>query len=311
MIISVSALTAAITSSINLAVSIVSLVLCLVVVFNGIEWLKNVNFLLVPIIVLTLVTVSSFSIFSGEVFLSLTRPFVYNAFLYVGMNIFLASEVLVDASSDLTKKQKFVSALVSSVLFTIILFVLTLGFSFAKINSQVEMPILFMSKKMGKVFGVFYLFILWAGIFTTLISIVYSMHKKFEKTFGFKKGTTILFCLTAFGLSFFGFGNIVNVFYPLEGIAGVVYSLLVFLLVFVLKNENNNGLCFKIKKPWNHGLNLALPTGIEPVLPAWEASVLTVIRRKHIFIIHEFFNFAMNFKKFVKIVLKLANVKIL
>lgn len=233
MIISVSALTAAISTSINVFVSLFSLAVCLFVVFRGIDWLKAVNLVLVPVIVVVLFIVSFSSVFSGETFLSLTKPFVYNAFLYVGMNIFLASEVLVDASENLTKKQKFWSAFLSSLLFVLILFVLTLGFSYGKITKKEEMPILFLAGKMGSVFLRIYVFVLWAGIFTTLISIVYSMNKKLEKTFGFKKGTTVILCLAAFGLSFFGFGNIVNVFYPLEGVAGAVYSLCVFVLVFV------------------------------------------------------------------------------
>ena len=244
MLISVSALTAAISTSLNWITSLVSLVICLFVVFMGIEWLKGVNFVLVPIIVVTLVVVS-FNTATSGVFISLTKPFVYNAFLYVGMNIFLASEVLVDASKNLTKKEKLWSAIISGILFMIILIILTVGFSFGGINSSVEMPILYLSKKMGSIFSKIYLFVLWCGIFTTLISIVYSMKKKLESTFAFKGMTTILFCLIAFGLSFFGFGNIVNIFYPLEGVIGVFYCLFVFIFVFACQQGKQTKVCLK------------------------------------------------------------------
>ena len=236
MLISVSALTAAITTSINVYVSFASLCICLFVVFRGIEWLKGVNFVLVPIIVATLMIVSIKSSLSG-VFISLTKPLVYNAFLYVGMNIFLASEVLVDASKSLTKNEKFWSAIISSILFVTILIVLTVGFSFGGINSSVEMPILYMSKKMSGIFSKIYLFVLWCGIFTTLISIVYSMKKKLESTFSFKGLTTVIFCMVAFCLSFFGFGKIVSIFYPLEGVIGAIYCAFIFIFVFVMRSH--------------------------------------------------------------------------
>jgi len=145
--------------------------------------------------------------------------------------------VLVDASKNLTQKEKFWSALISSLIFIVILFVLTLGFSFGGITKSVEMPILYLSKEIGKGFSFIYLFVLWSGIFTTLISIVYSMKKKLECTFAFSPIITILFCVVAFCLSFFGFGNIVNIFYPLEGVVGVIYCAFVFFIVFVQRKN--------------------------------------------------------------------------
>ena len=237
MFISVSALTAALTSAFGVITSLVSLMVAILFVFWGISCLKNLNFILVPLIIFILCFVS-FSNFNFSVeLISTTFSRTYNAFLYVGMNIFLASEVLVDVGKKLTKRECVISSVISSVIFCLVLLILTLGFSYGNITNSIEMPILKLSLNLKPIFFKIYLFVLWAGIFTTLTSIIYSLKVKARKVFSWNRFMLCVACGFAFLLSFFGFSQIVNVFYPFEGAVGIIYCAVVFVLIFACSRQ--------------------------------------------------------------------------
>lgn len=239
MFISVSALTAALTSAFGVIVSAISLVFAILFVFWGISCLENVNLVLVPIIIIALFFVSISNYDVSQVFVSTTSSKTYNAFLYVGMNIFLASEVLVDEGKHLSKKQSIIASLISSIVFCACLVVLTLGFGYNGITNLIEMPILSLSLKLKPFFAKIYLFILWAGVFTTLTSVIYSFKAKVKKAFSMNRFWLCVCCAFAFLLSFFGFSKIVSVFYPLEGAVGVVYCIIVFVLIFACSRQKS------------------------------------------------------------------------
>ena len=94
---------------------------------------------------------------------------------------------------------------------------------FSKIDvvGNSEMPMLQIANDISPILGVFMSIILFGMIFNTGVSMLYAFAARF-----FQSGTSkfkifvIVICVAAFGLSFVGFTELVNMFYPVVGYLG-------------------------------------------------------------------------------------------
>lgn len=210
---------------------LVMAVLGAVVVVLGIEKIKLVNTLLVPMIVVCIALIFfKLPICSNFAITSIARPIMYS-----GLDVLLGGVIISEEGKELSFKETLLSCTFICVILFCMLFMLQTIVLTDTIGTS--MPVLTISELFGlkAVCGV----LIAAAIFTTLVSslkiVSDTMREMFRKTKKLtvlgkseNKSIVVFGCLTAvYPLSFFGFENIVNSLYPIISICGVILTILV------------------------------------------------------------------------------------
>lgn len=204
------------------------------VVSLGIEKIKLLNAVLVPLIVLS-VSLIFFKLDGVHYTLpfSLSKPILYS-----GLDLLLGGVVI----SEEGKKLKSSEIILSSVIIGAFLFLMLFMLQSVVLHDEMHssMPVLAVSEKFGlkPVCGV----LVGAAIFTTLVSslkivsdsVRNAASKLFERSSeAASKNNRALFVflslLVAYPLSFFGFDNIVDAMYPIMSWCGVALAFLTLL----------------------------------------------------------------------------------
>jgi len=94
----------------------------------------------------------------------------------------------------------------------------------AKDIIALEIPVLYLARKISWIFGAVFSIILIAGIFSSCSAMIWSICNRF--TIGGKKGNrsfALLVAVFTYVLSLFSFSELVGVFYPLVGYIGLIF----------------------------------------------------------------------------------------
>lgn len=212
-----------------------------IVVVLGIEKIKVVNAIVVPLIVISVAVI--FFMLPTPTYtqnFSILKPIMYS-----GLDVLLGGVIISQEGEKLTFKQIIMSCTLICVFLFFILYMLQ-TVVLSDINDSL-MPVLAVSEELHLKF---FCGVLIAGaIFTTLVSSLKIVTDKVTifmsrtKHFSFlsapdKKAFLVFACLLiAYPLSFFGFDNIVDNLYPFNSICGVILTIIVIikLTVFAIK----------------------------------------------------------------------------
>lgn len=228
-------------TGIPLAFGLVMTILGGIIVVLGIEKIRLLNAVLVPMIVLSISL-----IFAKLPTPSYTLPFaIFKPILYSGLDVLLGGVIISEEGENLSYKEIFLSCLlICGFMFGMLYMLQTVVLS--DVNNSL-MPVLAISEQLHlkPVCGV----LIAAAIFSTLVSSLkivsdrvqkaMSCTKKLAKFSDDKHRYAIVFlCLVlAYPLSFFGFDNIVDNLYPFNSVCGVILTALtiVKLIIFIIK----------------------------------------------------------------------------
>ena len=224
-------------------ISLLTLILVIITVHGGMDGLMRANNLLVPILIVSMLIISLASVsFPNILKLSVpnvrTQPKgVIKALLYIGMNLFLSLGVMTEASKTMEKKDVMKNAgFVFLATFPLLLAVGTAIFSSSVVSEAGDMPLLSIAVQLGGGVGIFFGLVIWGAIFTTLLSSAFplvryaSLYTKDDQN----KALAIVAVL-GFLLSRLGFARIVDLLYPVMGIAGWF-----FLIVFLFRTRRKS-----------------------------------------------------------------------
>lgn len=204
-----------------------------IIVILGIEKIKLVNTLVVPLIVLC-VAIIFFKLDPQNH----TLPFsIAKPILYSGLDVLLGGVIIAEEGKKLSYKQIFASCAIICVCLFGLLFMLQTVVLADEMHSS--MPVLAVSQKFGlkAICGV----LIAGAIFTTLVSSLKITSDKISKTLsatkklhalGEKENRSIIVfatLLVAYPISFVGFDNIVNTMYPVISWCGIVLTAIVVL----------------------------------------------------------------------------------
>lgn len=204
-----------------------------IIVILGIEKIKLVNTLVVPLIVLC-VAIIFFKLDPQNH----TLPFsISKPILYSGLDVLLGGVIIAEEGKKLSYKQIFASCAIICVCLFGLLFMLQTVVLADEMHSS--MPVLAVSQKFGlkAICGV----LIAGAIFTTLVSSLKITSDKISKTLsatkklhalGEKENRSIIVfatLLVAYPISFVGFDNIVNTMYPVISWCGIVLTAIVVL----------------------------------------------------------------------------------
>ena len=226
--------------------ALVMAILSATVVSAGIEKIKIINAILVPLIVISIILLfTKVPSASGDLNFSFTKPIMYG-----GLDILLGGMIISKDGEDLKMKEIVLSCILVCAFLFAMLYMLQTVVLFDKNGSL--MPVFAVSAQYGMqpVCGI----LIAAAIFTTLISslkIVSDSILYFLKTAHIlpalhsddNKSIVVFFALTVlYPFSFFGFGKIVDTLYPINSILGIVLATVVCvrLLMFLIANIRRN-----------------------------------------------------------------------
>ena len=216
---------------------IISLVIAIIVSSNGVNSIGKFNLAFMP---LALGITIYFAL--SKTSLNFAEPIKYGKIempvLYVGMNTFTSFKVLADIGDGKSPKFNAVTAIFSSFVLAVLIFVISLAISTCKLQSSV-MPLISMLDE-NSVSRLVMLIICLLGIFSTLICSLYSSFS----LFGDKRKTlkNLLLSLAILWISRFGFSNLVEKIYPIIGILGTIAVVSVVLAGRALKSRRKHTL---------------------------------------------------------------------
>lgn len=159
---------------------------------------------------------------------SFSNAVCLKCFLYAGMNVLTVYPILKDSANFVENKNEiFLISLISSILISVVLFVVCLCvLLFSGMNIYNDMVMLTISKSFNDVLFVVHFCLICISIFSTLLSTAYGA----SKCFGKYKFNNVVNVTVSFALSFVGFSNLIDFVYPLLGIIFIVY--IAFVVIF-------------------------------------------------------------------------------
>ena len=204
---------------------IISAIIAFFISARGMGFVNGFSLVFIPISLVVLFA-TLFSVCKAECFLSVNvfssergMNFLHSPLVYVCLNVFLSLPVLKSTGVKFSKKGNLILSLFVSLILTFFIFLISAAIVFR--GSRLEtMPLVSLASG-NDVFYRLINTICFVGIYSTLVCSYYSAISLFGKKYYFAK-CFLLFLITLF-LSKFGFGAIVNYFYPFIGVLGLVY----------------------------------------------------------------------------------------
>lgn len=211
----------------------ISLVLIFLIIILGFNGLTSTNLILVPILVVSLIIFGIIGIKTAPTFSLVTTKCVPIFFttslpLYIGMSLFNVYPIAVEFSSYQTKKESIFSCIIASTLLTTLLFCFC--FTILNISSSCvncELPLIIYILDTAPQFITLSIITLAVAIITTIISDGFVVHSLIKKKVKKHDNIALLIIfIIAFLISRLGFSNIVENFYPIIGLIGTMFTLI-------------------------------------------------------------------------------------
>ncbi|MBQ8298592.1 MAG: hypothetical protein IJX99_01775 [Clostridia bacterium] len=220
----------------------ISFLICILLLLKRFEGIEKVNFVLIPLIILGVIMLL-FNDYDKSIIdtnnaivipAGFTENWLISAILYASYNLIIAFPVLTNFKKySLSKGQALLVGMLSA--FFLAVMGLVIYFVCQKFYPQIltiEIPTLQIAEFCGKNISVFYSAVIMFAIITTAFSTGYSfLRMRDEKNY---VRNAFLICTLALAFSNIGFSKLINTFFPLFGIVGVVQ--IIGIIVFQIKN---------------------------------------------------------------------------
>ena len=199
-------------------------IICFVVLKFGFSGLVKLNFILVPILILSILTLCVFATFNPVtdiVFIpasSKAYELPISIILYAMGNLLLSYYIIIKAGKGLDEKRIKTISFLSSFIICFVIFISIV--CLIKNGSAVidaSMPFVALSYRMGELFNVFFLIMVLLAILTTLFSGLYTSCMSLP----LKKHNIAFTIICVEILSLLGFKQIVDYIYPIIGVIGI------------------------------------------------------------------------------------------
>lgn len=220
----------------TLAGIVVTLVLSVITVFFGLSGIIRANLIVVPVMIVLGLAVSLPEVHLARV-ISVLDSFspvsqaaapnwLLSAGLYMAFNLVLAMPVLAPLGKEIPSGR---SLILGGLLGGTLLGVLALTMNLALLSTYpasagYQVPMLMVAGESRPVLLYFYIFILWAEIFTTIIGNLFGLGARLTELTGCSYKKTVLpMMLGALILSLLGFARLVTYLYPMFGYIAIIF----------------------------------------------------------------------------------------
>lgn len=215
-----------------LIITIIFAFICYLIFNKKADGIIKSNKYLVPILIILILAISiKYNINIGakayETRTSIGNPII-SAIMYAGYNSIIIVPVIVSLSKKIKKGAECRRIAIFSMILIMFLFgsiFITLIHGGEECQST-EFPILYISKKMGKMYNNIYSIVIVLSIFTSAISSGYAYLNDRARDKRIYKIHSSVICILAVLCSEIGFGNLVQRIYPMFGVIGMGLTLI-------------------------------------------------------------------------------------
>lgn len=211
-----------------LIVSIVIFICYIIFNKNNITFICTINTLLMPILIFFIILLSINNINFSEINLNENNNLLFSVLyglLYFSYNSLLIIPILFNLPIKNKKNSFILSFIFSFIIFLLTLFLDLLLLTFFNNIKNIDLPILAICNFSDSFYSFFYFFIILSAILTTLFSSGYSFVNNISENN--KKIYLILFLLLSFVFTYISFSNLINTFYPIFGLLGLIQIFLI------------------------------------------------------------------------------------
>jgi len=202
------------------AYSIISGILCALIVAKGIKGLLGGNMILVPVLIVLIVIICCFSIGTPQFLYSFRWFYPSAVIVYVSMNMMLAGTVYMTIK-DLSLRQIIMSSVLAALVIAAIMSLIIFALNTTGIKT--DMPLMQIALNKNKTLFYVALAAIAACIFTSMMVAMSGLTQWLKGLIGDTKYSVILVLLAGLIFSNLGFENVVSFLYPVIGVLGAVY----------------------------------------------------------------------------------------
>ncbi len=213
-------------------VSVITALIAVLVSWLSFEKMVKVNVLVVPFLVLVVLGCFAFCLCNSSDFIvpfsSGAESLLLSTFLcilYVCSNLYFAGFIFARLGKNYSKKANFYGSIIGASFLCLCLLCMVISIYLNPYSSMSEMPLVFIANSVGHSFGVITLLVVWLGILTTAVSLIYTISAYLNKYKIPFKIATLFAGILGLIISGLGFGTIVSCCYPVMGIFGVIFML--------------------------------------------------------------------------------------
>ena len=210
---------------------LITVVLCVFETNGGLNRINKINNIFMPLTIILLLISAICVIFSVDNFnintninLKTVLSSVFSVISYVGINLLLSGGILMLAGKQYNKNNNNFGSLVSAVVLAIIIVVFNLAMLlFGNIS---QMPMLDYAFNVNYYLGICVLFGIWFCIYSAITSLAYVLSDMLKSKINSNIICNLIVVTISYVISLFGFGEIVTYLYPVIGVVGILFSLL-------------------------------------------------------------------------------------
>ena len=210
---------------------LITVVLCVFETNGGLNRINKINNIFMPLTIILLLISAICVIFSVDNFnintninLKTILSSVFSVISYVGINLLLSGGILMLAGKQYNKNNNNFGSLVSAVVLAIIIVVFNLAMLlFGNIS---QMPMLDYAFNVNYYLGICVLFGIWFCIYSAITSLAYVLSDMLKSKINSNIICNLIVVTISYVISLFGFGEIVTYLYPVIGVVGILFSLL-------------------------------------------------------------------------------------
>ena len=196
--------------------------------FKNIDGIVKINTLLIPILIFLVVLLvfkeNLFNFDASKLPTVSGFSWIFKSILYASYNSILLIPIIINLQNLILNKRqvKHIIAITLSIMIilSLVIFII-LNLNIAKIQA-IEIPIVFIANKFGLIYKYLYGLTILIAIFTTAVSQGYSFLNNISRNKNQYFVYSILICVLSITFSNVGFGNLLDVLYPLLGVLGLV-----------------------------------------------------------------------------------------
>ncbi len=220
----------------NILFSIFIVLICYFILIKDLDGVIKINTILIPVLIF-------FIIFIGIKFNNqidtniqlniknnITKNWLLSSLIYTSYNSVVLIPILVSLKKEIKNKHqiKMISCLSGIIVGALAIIIYRLLFIAGSQINNVEMPLVFVAGKLGKIYKYIYGLVILSAIFTSAISSGYAFLENTTKTRKQYKVVCFILCITSIFVSKFGFSSLVNTMYPIFGYLGLLQIIYIF-----------------------------------------------------------------------------------
>ena len=210
--------------------SVITAIIAVVVSWMGFEKLVKVNLAVVPAMVIIIAVAFVYCVADSGGFIvpmanGTERIFsaVFFSILYVCSNLFFAGFIFARLGTQHTRGVNLAGSAIGAGFMILCLVGMVISIYLNPYSSMSDMPLVYIASNASEVFGIVTLVVVWIGIVTTAVSLLYTISVWLEKYIPNFKLCSILVAIICLIISGLGFGAIVSYCYPVLGAIGVLF----------------------------------------------------------------------------------------